>query len=342
MSNHSAFASQLLRYGLGDGLPTLIRDGLTMMQFQVMKMLPAFSCVFSARQRRALRKGAPVIESSSGSIAYGLARVCAATGHPLTIVSADLEPWLESALIALGARVEQVSVKGELARIQRLRLERLHELRRHAPAYWPCQYDNLDTPGGYAPAAELLANCHGVPDVLVCPVGSGGNSAGLANLLRTVNPSMRLVGVDCLGSITFGLPLAERELGGIGNSLMPRCVDHAAFDEVHWVNGPVGIDGARRIQADGFGDFGLTSGAAYVVARWLQHRHPRAQVTVVFPDRGTRYVDRLAQSPCFDTRGLSPATVCALSDAASPWARLLWARHPLSSWVRGKVRQGLQ
>ncbi|WP_436194203.1 pyridoxal-phosphate dependent enzyme [Pseudorhodoferax sp. LjRoot39] len=334
MNALGSFAHHMMAIGQPGALPTLIRDqGLTMLQFTFMKELAAYACIEGARRRGELRPGQAVIETSSGNMAYGLARVCATLFHPLTIVSADLDPWLQSALIAHGVRLELVDAGGSLERVQQVRLERLHQLIQPLGAYWPCQYDNPDNANGYTAAAEMLVRQQGLPDILVCPVGSGGNSLGLITLLRGIQPETRLVGVDCFGSVTFGLPMAQRELGGIGNSVMPNCVVHENFDEVHFINGAVAIDGARRIQADGFGDFGLTSGAAYVVARWHQQRNSSARIAVVFPDRGFRYADTLATAPAFDTRGLAPSTVRTLDHVAPPWSRILWSRLPLTHWT---------
>lgn len=333
MSFLPAFTARLLSLGLSDALPTIVTRGqLVLLQFNVMKLLPAYSTIDGALRRGQLAPKGSVIESSSGSFAYGLARVCSALGHPLTIVSADLELWLHDALRALGARVELVDAGNDLSRVQHLRLERLQQVQREFGAYWPCQYHNRDNGRGYTAAAEALVRNSGVPDIVVCPVGSGGNSSGLIQILRTLAPRTRLVGIDCFGSITFGLPLGERDLGGIGNSLIPACVRHTAFDEVHWVNRTVAVAGARQIVADGLGDFGLTSGCAYAVARWLEKQHAGARIAVVFPDRAFRYVDLLATAPVTSLEELAPTTVQHPRDARAPWARVSWQRRRLTDW----------
>jgi S-sulfo-L-cysteine synthase (3-phospho-L-serine-dependent) len=328
------FGSQILSHGMGDALPTFLhRDGITCMAFHAMKSLPAFYCICEARRKGHLRKRGRVIESSSGTFAYGLARICHVLNHPLTIVSESLESWLVDALKGLGTEVELVQVDGDRSQVQQVRLARLHELRQQSHAYWPQQYHNPDNAHGYVAAAEMLVHQYGVPQILVCPVGSGGNSSGLITLLRALVPETGLVGVDCFGSVTFGLPVSERELGGIGNSIMPRCVRHTSFDEVHWINAAVAIAGTRRIAQDGLGDFGLTSGAAYMVARWLRRRHQDAHVAVVFPDRAFRYLERIAREPLAEADNFWPRTVHGLAGVEPPWTRLAWGRKTLSSWT---------
>ena len=63
-------------------------------------------------------------------------------------------------------------------------------------AYWPDQYNNPDNTAGYASlAAELAAQLDHL-DILVCSVGTGGHSAGIAGPLRRHWPGLRLIGVD--------------------------------------------------------------------------------------------------------------------------------------------------
>lgn len=105
------------------------------------------------------------------------------------------------------------------------------------PHAWnPDQYNNPDNVDAYRSlAAELLDQLGGV-DVLVCSVGTGGHSAGVARVLRQVNPDLKLIGVDTVCSTIFGQPAAAKRLmRGLGSSIYPRNVDYPAFAEAHWV-----------------------------------------------------------------------------------------------------------
>ena len=72
-------------------------------------------------------------------------------------------------------------------------------------------------------------------DCLVGPVGSGGSLCGTASFLRLLSPELSVVAVDTTRSVIFGLSDGRRMLRGLGNSLVPANVDHAAVDLVHWV-----------------------------------------------------------------------------------------------------------
>ncbi|WP_310739660.1 pyridoxal-phosphate dependent enzyme [Microbispora sp. H10830] len=64
-------------------------------------------------------------------------------------------------------------------------VDRVHHLLTRDPgAYWPRQYDNPDNVDAYAGLAHELIEQLGRVDVLVCSVGTGGHSAGVAKVLR--------------------------------------------------------------------------------------------------------------------------------------------------------------
>lgn len=166
--------------------------------------------------------------------------VCRLRGYPLTIVGdSAIDRDLRTRLEMLGTTVEIVEHTGQAGGIQGARLARVAELRRqHPDAFVPGQYDNPDNPGAYGVVADLIGTTVGAVDCLVGPVGSGGSTGGLAAALRQTGPALHLVGVDTQGSIIFGSPDGPRMLRGLGSSIHPGNVKHAAYDEVHWVTAP--------------------------------------------------------------------------------------------------------
>jgi hypothetical protein len=76
-----------------------------------------------------------------------------------------------------------------------------------------------------------------------------------------------------------------------GNSVIPGNLKYDVIDEVHWVSDGEAFAACREL-ARRTGIFaGGSSGAAYLVASWVAERFdPGAQVAVICPDRGDRYV----------------------------------------------------
>lgn len=67
------------------------------------------SMLSGARRRGELRPGAPVVESTSGTMGIGLAFAGQALGHPVILVGdCELEPSMRQLLRTYGARLELV------------------------------------------------------------------------------------------------------------------------------------------------------------------------------------------------------------------------------------------
>ena len=315
-----------------------LRPKLVVASFQLMKIIPAKYIIERALRRGEIHSDYPVLESSSGTFALGMGIVCAEKGIPFHIVGdAAIDERLKVRLRHLGGKVQIVgSNTGTNENIQVLRMEALQErLQENPGSFWTKQYDNLDNQRAYGDFARQLIESLGTDITVVGAVGSGGSTCGTIKTLRELEPSIKLVGVDTFGSVLFGLPVGERRLRGLGNSLFPGNLDHACFDEVHWVNAPDAFGYARML----FNRCGLfcgpTTGAAFQVARWLERR----EKTVVFlaPDRGHRYVDTVYNDGWLHDNGFQqaaptavPQKVLSPSQAKAPWSYMTWGRRGLS------------
>ncbi|WP_061293914.1 pyridoxal-phosphate dependent enzyme [Herbidospora cretacea] len=259
-----------------------------------MKDRVARNIIRSARRVGALAEGAPIVESSSGTMALGVALVGRSMGHPVHIVTDPRVDRLTlTKLRSLGCEVHVVDRMTSHG-WQSARLERLEELMAGLPgAFWPRQYSNPDNPGAYRDLAEEILADLGPIDVLVGSTGSGGSLCGTARPLRAACPGLRVVGVDCVGSALFGqTDRAGRLQSGLGNSLRPQNLDHTLIDEVHWLNDHEAFAATRELAAEQQIFAGNTSGSVYQVLKDVAARSgPGTRIVGIFPDRGDRYVE---------------------------------------------------
>ncbi|WP_409492236.1 pyridoxal-phosphate dependent enzyme [Amycolatopsis sp. cmx-11-12] len=305
--------------------------------FQLMKLLPAQFILQQATASGELDAGTTVIETTSGTFGLGLAIVCRLRGNPLILVGDPaIDAALRRRLTDLGVQVHIVAGR-QLAKngVQQARLDRLARIqRRHEKFYTPRQYDNPLNAASYRPVADLITERLGRVDVLVCPVGSGGSSSGIASVLRERFPDLRLVGVDTPGSVLFGAPVGPRPLRGLGSGIVPQVLEHSLFDEVHWVGAAEAFASTRGLYADHCLYMGPSSGAAHLVAAAVARRRPDAVTLVVMPDEGHRY-----QRTVHDPRWLRrqdlftsvvphrPVDVDHPTEVVGGWSRFAWNRR---------------
>ncbi|ARP73524.1 pyridoxal-5'-phosphate-dependent protein subunit beta [Streptomyces pluripotens] len=282
-----------------------------------LKDRPALHMVAAARRRGELAPGAPVIESTSGTLGLGLALAGMTYGHAVTLVTdPGMEPLMAHQLRALGAQVDLVTAPHPEGGWQEARRRRVRELLARTPSAWcPDQYHNPDNVAAYASLALELVVQLGRIDVLVAAVGTGGHSVGIARTLRALHPELRLVGVDSVRSTVFGQPAGTRLMRGLGSSIHPRNVDHAAFDEVHWVAPAEAVRSCRRLVRGHWASGGWSVGAVALVAGWLARTEPeRTRVVAVFPDGVHRYWNTVYSDDYCRAHDLLGGTVAADPD----------------------------
>ncbi|CAM4057496.1 pyridoxal-5'-phosphate-dependent protein [Bacillus manliponensis] len=287
----------LIQLRLGDERHTNVYAKLEMYNPYGMKDRVAKQMILEAKHTGLLKEGAPIIESSSGTLALGIALVGTYLGHDVHIVTDPrIDDLTYKKLKALGARVHIVKEMGKTGGWQVARLQYLNKLLMKYPnAYWPKQYENTQNPLSYSQLAKDIVEELGQIDYLVGAVGSGGSLCGTANALKFHNPNLKVLAVDAVGSAVFyQKDRPDRLQGGLGNSLQPPNVDYSVIDEVHWLNDEEAFNWTLELARREKIIAGNSSGSVYAVARWLSTQVPKEKkITCIFPDRGDRYVNTI-------------------------------------------------
>lgn len=285
---------------------------LEMQNLFAMKDRVARQVILHARATGALAEGAPIVESSSGTMALGLALVGTYLGHPVHIVTDPrIDPITLAKLETLGCEVHVVQAMTGQG-WQSARLELLADLMTGLPgAFWPRQYTNPQNPEAYRTSADELIADLGTVDVVVGSVGSGGSLCGTSKALLERLADLKVVGVDSVGSVLFAQPdVPTRKQSGLGNSLYPDNIDYRVIDEVHWLSDDEAFDATRRLALDQKIFAGNTSGSVYrVLTHLAAHAEPGTRLVGIMPDRGDRYVESVYRHVASTPIARSPVEV---------------------------------
>ncbi|AGB80664.1 cysteine synthase [Serratia sp. FGI94] len=320
---------------------------LFLAQFTVMKAIPAHNIISNALRSGRINKNTHVIDSSSGTFALGLALTCHYHDLKVTIVG---DPAMDSTLIArlkeLNAEVVITHATNQNGNHQLERLRIVQEvLGQDKNSFWCQQYDNLDNMRAYHDFARLLLRQFGDRLILVGTVGSGGSTSGTISYLRQMNPKIRMVVVDTFGSVLFGLPESPRELRGLGNSLLPKNLQHEFYDDIHWVAAEAAYAGTRELYRKHAVFAGITTGAAYLVAQSIAaEASPDQKVIFIGPDDGTRYMNTVYCDSWLATQGYAQlpmpqqcSTISSLHQVEllkAPWLHFPWRRRSFDEVTR--------
>ncbi|MEU5883720.1 pyridoxal-phosphate dependent enzyme [Spirillospora sp. NPDC047279] len=309
-----------------------LEPGLACLRFETMKIYSALGAVRHLLESGAVAPGDTLIDSSSGIYAQALALACHRYGMKCHIVgSTTVDRTLRAQLEILGATLEQVRPSRNLRLDQELRVRRIAEILDANPTYhWMRQYHDEIHYLGYREVAEsLAADLPGVPLTLVGGVGSGASTGALASYLRAAGRDVALVGVQPFGSVTFGAEHVtdpDMIIAGIGSAIEFRNVRHDLYDRVHWVGFGPAASGAVALLRSGGVFAGLSSGAAYLAARWERRRDGSRTHVFVAADTGHRYVDAVfaRHRETHDAGALRPHEITSLDDLRPPWSTGSW------------------
>jgi cysteine synthase len=337
MSMESAAVTAMLKTFEPDLIP--LDYNMVAVAFPLMKMYPAEYCLRQAIADGRVRKNTMVVESSSGTMALALAIVCNWRRQPLTVVTDHAcDEVLQRRLEDLGARVERITSPAARGGYQEARLDRLHQIQRENPdSWWLNQYDNPSNTQSYEAVGAQLVRSLGRVHCLVGTVGSGGSLSGVGRYLRSLFKDIRIIGVDTFNSVLFGQDDGQRSLRGLGNSILPRNLDHTLVDEVNWVTAAEAYTATRLLHQRSALFRGGTSGATWLVARRYAQMHPEEKVVLILPDDGVRYTSDIYNNSYMRERGLwvdplpkEPRFVKLPHEAAPGWCAMQWNQQ---SWL---------
>jgi cysteine synthase A len=172
------------------------------------------------------RSGRPIVESSSGNLALGLAFWCKRLGapQPLSLIDDCCETTMREALADAGCMIESVPLTGREIEEQTGVHKRiaLAEEYAHQGYYWPNQYDGQEWVRVHAETTgPEIWNDPVAFDIVAGAVGTGATMSGIA-ASRPAGRATRIVAVEPAGSMIFNSVAGSYRVAGAGNPFTPR------------------------------------------------------------------------------------------------------------------------
>ncbi|HEY1621444.1 MAG TPA: pyridoxal-phosphate dependent enzyme [Streptosporangiaceae bacterium] len=337
MLDHFAF-DHIADAQAGAGLIRL-SGNLYVLRFEAMKVASALGAVGQLMSDGRITPGDTLVDSSSGIYAYSLALACHKYGFRCHIVaSPSVDLTLKTQLELLGATVEQPATSHDACFDQAARVDRVIEyVKDHPRAHWMGQYHDQVHYAGYRPVARDVAACLAAPRgmTLVCAVGTGASSGGLATALAALGVRAWLVGMQPFGSVSFGSGHIEDPrflISGTGSGMFFANIDYSLYREIHWIGFDYARAGCIGLMREHGIFAGLSSGAAYLAARWAAGAHgrgPDGPVVFVAPDTGHRYVTEVFASadPVVSPDPAHPIAIARQAQLRLPWCWTDWAAN---------------
>ncbi|HWQ50369.1 MAG TPA: cysteine synthase A [Terriglobales bacterium] len=253
----------------------------------------AKAMIDDAEVRGILKKGAVIIEPTSGNTGIGLAAVAAARGYRLIITMPETMS-VERRLLMKAYGAEIVLTEG--AKGMKGAIEKADELAKEIPgSFIAGQFVNPANPAVHRATTgpEIWADTDGKVDIFVSGVGTGGTVTGVGDYLKSKNPAVKIVAVEPATSpvLSTGVSGAHK-IQGIGAGFVPQVLDTKIYDEIIPVDNEAAFEVGRELgKTDGV-LVGISSGAAVWAAAELAKRPENKGKVIValLADTGERYL----------------------------------------------------
>jgi cysteine synthase A len=252
----------------------------------------ALAMIEDAEAKGLLNPNSIIVEPTSGNTGIGLALVAAVKGYKVILVMPESMSIERRKLMEIyGAEFDltprEKGMKGAI--------ERAAELVASTPNAWsPSQFSNPSNVEVHkrTTAQEILNDFPDGLDYIITGVGTGGHISGVAEVLKSKFPNLKVIAVEPELSpvLSGGLP-GPHPIQGIGAGFVPDNFHANIIDEVIQVSKEDAFDYARAIAKKEGVLVGISTGASLAaVAKKVANLSDDAIILSFNYDTGERYL----------------------------------------------------
>ena len=253
----------------------------------------ALQMILDAEESGKIKKGATIIEPTSGNTGIGLASIGTARGYRVIIVMPESMSLERRKLVkAYGAELvlteAALGMKGAIAKANQL----LEEIEGSVILG---QFENPSNPKVHylTTGPEIFKDLNGKVDAFVAGVGTGGTISGVGKYLKEQNKKTKVFAVEPAASaVLSGEKAGPHMIQGIGAGFVPNTLNTEIYDEIIKVANEDAIEFGKMISRTEGILVGISSGAALFAGVQLAQRKEfeGKNIVVLLPDNGDRYL----------------------------------------------------
>lgn len=245
-----------------------------------------------------LKPGGTIVEPTSGNTGVGLALVAQQRGYRCVFVlpdkvgtdKIDVLRAYGAEIVVTPTNVEPDSPESYYSVSDRLAAE-------IPGAFKPNQYENQNGPRSHyeTTGPEIWRDTEGKITHFAAGVGTGGTISGTGRYLREISgDTVRILGIDPVGSVYSGGPVHSYFVEGVGEDIWPGAYDTSVPHEIIAVNDAESFAMTRRLAREEGILVGGSSGMAVAGAlRAAKDLPADAVLVILLPDGGRGYLGKV-------------------------------------------------
>lgn len=285
----------------------------------------ALHIIETAEKKGILKKGATIVETTSGNTGFSLAMMSIIRGYQCILAVSDKTKADKIAFLkALGAKVYvcPASVPADDPRSYYEVAKRIAEETPNS-IYINQYFNELNIEAHYlSTGKEIWEQTEGKITHIVACTGTGGTLSGTAKYIKEQNPNVKVIGIDADGSIlktyheTGKIDKSEihsYQIEGLGKNLIPTSLLFDQIDEYVRVNDEDSAYMTREIAMKEAIMGGYTTGAVVQGLKQYAEKNPFSEndlVVVIFPDHGAKYMSKVYNDEWMEAQGFTKNEVC--------------------------------
>ncbi len=253
----------------------------------------ALEMIVDAEEKGILKKGATIIEPTSGNTGIGLASVAASMGYKLIITMPEtMSVERQKLMTAYGA--ELILTDGEKGMSGAI--EKAKELAEKIPnSIVAGQFENPANPQAHRKSTgpEIWEDTDGQTDIFIAGIGTGGTITGVGEYLKSKKADIKIIGIEPADSpVLSGGKAGAHGIQGIGAGFVPDVLNVEILDEIITVTTDEAFSASRELAKREGILVGISSGAALYAALCVAKRpeNKGKNIVVLLADTGDRYL----------------------------------------------------
>jgi cysteine synthase len=246
-----------------------------------------------AEKKGLVKKGATIVEPTSGNTGIALAFVSAARGYRLILTMPEtMSKERRKLLNAFG--VDIVLTPGEQG--MKGAILKAEEIVKNTPgAFMPQQFKNPANPQAHrkTTAEEIMRDTDKKLDFFVSGVGTGGTLTGAGSVLKKNIEGVQVIAVEPENSaVLSGKKPTPHKIQGIGAGFIPDVLDVSLIDEIITVSDENAKMTTKELAKKEGILAGISCGAALFAGLEIAKRPGSRgkRIVVILPDTGERYL----------------------------------------------------